>query len=813
MVSSNITCFKHDAQTPPALFQNGDAVFQAHHVGWIVAGGFATVATVVSFWLINKHLQWYTNKREQRYIIRLLFLVPIYALISFASYLFWDHSTPLILVRDAYEAIVLTAFFYLLLNYVSPDVEEQKLVLLKVGLSRDADRVARQKGEAMKRWAFPLKFIKWKPSDGLYFLQLMKWGILQYCVVRPITTLAAVILDYNGLYCESSWGPGWGHVYIVVIISLSVTVAMYCLIQLYLCIAKDVERHRPLLKLFSVKAVVFLTFWQATFLSVLSMFGVVKDTTYMTAEDINIGIGALLETFEMMIFAFVHIKAFTYKEYRPKQDSKFVGAAPVRTSRLRSLAHVLDFRETFREIWVGCIYLLDKVRGKEPSPDFGVRRAAHYEEAFGRSRLAYAGQEKNSKGSHNLGEKLATHPAVTVEVDQEVQIEVGGERQWLGTGDDYGYGLGYLRRERSEGLAVQIERELGRRGVGLRPSHDEPTPLNVGSSHDNPRHQRNKRSWWRTVYDRISQTGHEETDQPAPHAQRRLRRTSHSRWEEAHQRLLQDHADMPTCGMDSERHASDHRAEADILAPLSAYHNHRRSQYPRNQSGHFSELPNGGSAPNHRETHRVASVPVTPSPNHRSDSILARIFPQSDNGSLRDRETDSAHSFLSSSTRGISSSKRTLNSHSINSTIGILSSDEIGVMRDRRLVGPDDVIHLLDAPSDRLGVDVASTDNPPIPPEKDHVVYRRPLESSHHRPIPPRLPSPPFLVMKNTPRNSVTTSPAADVTYAAARQSRHRSLDQVTSCDRPTSTSQPHLPRHTHTDHEMRHDIYIPPPL
>jgi hypothetical protein len=30
---------------------------------------------------------------------------------------------------------------------------------------------------------------------------------------------------------------------------------MYCLIQLYLSIAKDVERHRPLLKLFSVKAV------------------------------------------------------------------------------------------------------------------------------------------------------------------------------------------------------------------------------------------------------------------------------------------------------------------------------------------------------------------------------------------------------------------------------------------------------------------------------------------------------------------------------------------------------------------------------
>jgi hypothetical protein len=396
-----------------------------------------------------------------------------------------------------------------------------------------------------------------------------------------------------------------------------------------------------------------------------------------------------------------------------------------------------------------------------------VRRAAHYEEAFGRPRLAYAGPEKNLKGSHNLGEKSAAHPVVTVEVDQEVQTEVGGERQWLGTGDDYGYGLGYLRRERSEGLVAQIERELGRRGIGLRPSHDEPTPLNVGSSDDNARHQRSRRSWWRTIYDRISQTGHEETDQLDPYTQRRLKRTSHPRREEAHQRLLQDHADVLTCDMDFERHVSDHRAEADILAPLSVYHNHRRSQYSRNHSRHFSELPNGGSALSHRETHRVASVPVTPSPNNRSDSLLARMFPQSDNGSFRDRETDSAHSFLSSSTRGISSSKRTLKSHSINSTVGILSSDEIAVMRDRRLVGPDDAIHPLHAPSDRLSVDVASTDNPPILPEKDYLVYPHLLESGHRKQIPPRFPSPPFLVMKNTSTISVTTSPAADITYAA----------------------------------------------
>lgn len=84
--------------------------------------------------------------------------------------------------------------------------------------------------------------------------------------------MAAVILDYMGLYCESSWGLGWGHIYvrtkmkqfflyfihirqITIVMSISVTIAMYCLIQLYVTVASELAEHKPLLKLFSVKAV------------------------------------------------------------------------------------------------------------------------------------------------------------------------------------------------------------------------------------------------------------------------------------------------------------------------------------------------------------------------------------------------------------------------------------------------------------------------------------------------------------------------------------------------------------------------------
>ena len=71
---------------------------------------------------------------------------------------------------------------------------------------------------------------------------------------------------------------------------------MYCLIQMYVTVSDLLKPQRPLLKLFAIKAVgklcrctllnikvnrllVFLTFWQATFLSLLAMLDVVQDVS------------------------------------------------------------------------------------------------------------------------------------------------------------------------------------------------------------------------------------------------------------------------------------------------------------------------------------------------------------------------------------------------------------------------------------------------------------------------------------------------------------------------------------------------------
>ncbi|KAG8727851.1 hypothetical protein FRC11_012305, partial [Ceratobasidium sp. 423] len=46
-------------------------------------------------------------------------MVPIYAIITLASYLSLSNATWLLLIRDAYESVVLASFFSLLLEYLA----------------------------------------------------------------------------------------------------------------------------------------------------------------------------------------------------------------------------------------------------------------------------------------------------------------------------------------------------------------------------------------------------------------------------------------------------------------------------------------------------------------------------------------------------------------------------------------------------------------------------------------------------------------------------------------------------------------------
>ena len=59
-------------------------------------------------------------------IIRILVMIPIYAIVSFLSYLNYHHAIYYELARDCYEAFAISSFFTLLCHYIAPNLHEQK---------------------------------------------------------------------------------------------------------------------------------------------------------------------------------------------------------------------------------------------------------------------------------------------------------------------------------------------------------------------------------------------------------------------------------------------------------------------------------------------------------------------------------------------------------------------------------------------------------------------------------------------------------------------------------------------------------------
>ncbi|PWN96306.1 DUF300-domain-containing protein, partial [Tilletiopsis washingtonensis] len=350
---------------PTQFWADGQLHFRARDVGWIVSGVLALIACTASFWLIIKHLRYYTCPQQQRHIVRMLFMVPVYALVSFLSYYFYPQAIVFQLVRDCYEAVVITSFVWLLLQYVGDSPAEQNEVFSQVKL---------------KKWVWPLGWWRYRPT-GLHFLWIMKICILQYAIVRPVCTIAAVGLQYMGLYCLASWSPAFGHLWIALAITISVTVALYALLQLYMPIQKELKPYSPILKFLAVKAAIFIIFWQSLFLSILFYFDVLKETEYFSAEDVQVGIEALLLTAEMCVFAFLHIKAFTYLVYRPadRQRTTKIGAA---------LLDVMDFRDWWRGMRDSSRYIVARSRGRDFTEVDDIRRQkyVHLHKALGRER-------------------------------------------------------------------------------------------------------------------------------------------------------------------------------------------------------------------------------------------------------------------------------------------------------------------------------------------------------------------------------------------------------------------------------------------
>ncbi|KAI8941655.1 hypothetical protein NX059_012543 [Plenodomus lindquistii] len=329
--------------TPDGLqatgFSSGGTGARLAHAVIIVAGACALascLATCVAVWLQTKN---YRKPLLQRYVIRILLMVPIYAGVSWASLVSITAASYLEPFRDVYEAFTIYTFFQLLINFIGG---ERALIILMTG-----------RAPVSHPWPINLVWSKIDISDPHTFLAV-KRGILQYAWVKPMLAVATIIMKATGTYKEGYIGLTSGYFWSSIIYNVSITICLYALAMFWVCMTDDLQPFRPMPKFLCVKGIIFASYWQGLFLSILVFLGAIPDDkSGYFPDNLAAAIQDALICFEMPIFAVAHWYAFSWHDYADETIS--AARLPVKYA-LRDAFGILDLIQDTKETFAGGQY-------------------------------------------------------------------------------------------------------------------------------------------------------------------------------------------------------------------------------------------------------------------------------------------------------------------------------------------------------------------------------------------------------------------------------------------------------------------------
>ncbi|KAF7305370.1 hypothetical protein HMN09_00789200 [Mycena chlorophos] len=303
--------------------------WDAHRIGWTIAGTSALITTLITCYTVWQHLRNYTVPREQRQIIRILYMPPVYAIISFFSYRFFRSYTYYSLIEVAYEAVTISAFLLLIIEYVS-------------ATSTDHTTSGAMARKDKRPLPIPFCFWRYRPTKA-YFMYTVKWSVLQYIIFRPLISIIGIICQYYNVLCDTqSYDPRFASVYLSAIDFITITVALYGLLLFYGLTHEELaDKHPgPLAKFLCIKLIVMFTFYQSFVFDLLEG-RVIHATEYWTETDIANGLNALVICVEMVFFAIGMGWAYPATEYRVERP----------TPIWRPLWDAINYTDFVQEIW------------------------------------------------------------------------------------------------------------------------------------------------------------------------------------------------------------------------------------------------------------------------------------------------------------------------------------------------------------------------------------------------------------------------------------------------------------------------------
>lgn len=288
------------------IIDDADEVIRPHlpEIVNTIAFYSSITASTIIFVSIFLHLLNYRKPLEQRLMIRIHLIVPLFALSCYSMLI--NQTSPfnkfvLEPIREVYEAFVIYTFFSLLTGMLGG---ERNIIIMTSG------RVPVNHPGLLAHILPPMDI-----SDPYCFLNI-KRGILQYVWLKPIICLSIIVCELCGWYNVNDMSYKSIYLWLTLFYNASVTLSLYCLAAFWRILWNDLKPFKPVGKFLCVKLIIFASYWQGIIIGILNAFGVLPGSG---DNDLNFSIGLCIQNallcVELIAFAIGHWLSFSYSAF------------------------------------------------------------------------------------------------------------------------------------------------------------------------------------------------------------------------------------------------------------------------------------------------------------------------------------------------------------------------------------------------------------------------------------------------------------------------------------------------------------------
>lgn len=251
-----------------------------------------------------QHLAHWVEPNIQKYVVRIIWMVPIYSVESWLALRFKSVAMYIETLRECYEAYVIFSFLYFLIALLG---DEQQII------SKLKEKPAHYGNH---KW--PINHFVGSWIMGHELLYKCKFGVLQYVIIKNLFAIVVFMLNFSGMQRVEEFHFNTIYLYECLVTNMSQLWALYCLLFFYFAMKDELAVWRPVGKFLCVKMVVFFTWWQSIVIYIISSYtdNIINPSDQWSAKEIANGIQVSnIIHYDRILYLVSSLSFFNFKDY------------------------------------------------------------------------------------------------------------------------------------------------------------------------------------------------------------------------------------------------------------------------------------------------------------------------------------------------------------------------------------------------------------------------------------------------------------------------------------------------------------------